>query len=71
MSLNLVDNDQGLMEVALEIETRRAQTRREIRDLLLAGKDSEALTLMRKHFGIDDDKKLHRAASRLNGRAGR
>jgi hypothetical protein len=53
-SLKLV-NDAGvsaLAEVSLEIMRERDKTEREIKFLLEANQDLEALELMRKHFNV-------------------
>lgn len=54
--------DQGMLDAALEISARRAQTLHVIRELLIANKDREALRAMRKHLGLDEKNSLPRLA---------
>lgn len=51
-----MDNNQGLLNAALEISARRAQTLREIRDLFVEGKDSEAMKLTKRFLGVEEKK---------------
>lgn len=69
-NLSLVPVDQGLSDAAIEIAARRADTEREMKAALEAGDDQKALSLLRKHLGVDA-KTRNRATSSVNGRTGR
>lgn len=51
-----LNKNQGLLDAALEIAAARANTLREIKELLLKNEDAKALRLMRQHLGIQDRK---------------
>lgn len=53
MSAELSKN-QGLLDAALEISARRADTLREIKSLILAGDEVKAMRLLKKLLGIQD-----------------
>lgn len=55
MSAELKKN-QGLLDAALEISAKRADTLREIKSLILAGDEAKALALLKKLLGIQDRK---------------
>jgi hypothetical protein len=65
--LKLVDTESGLLNAALEIAQRRANTLRELRQALVRGDDLLAISLSRKVCGLKvcglDDKKNHRTDS--------
>ena len=44
---------QGLLDAALEIAAERSNILREVKSLLLADKDAEAIVLMRRYLGIE------------------
>lgn len=48
--------NQGTFDAALEIGARRANTLRQIRDLILKGEKDQAWELLLKHLGIDEAK---------------
>lgn len=50
----------GVVDAALEIAQRRAESLREIKALLEKGEDQEALQLMRKHLNVADPSKKTR-----------
>ena len=58
---------QGLLDAALEIAAERSNILREVKSLLLADKDAEAIVLMRRYLGIE---KSTLSNSRLYGIAG-
>lgn len=55
-----------LIDAALEIMEARDAMLSRIRELLEAGKNDEAIPLMKQYCGISDDKKSHRTSTRLN-----
>ncbi|MEK6280297.1 MAG: hypothetical protein AABN95_08060 [Acidobacteriota bacterium] len=44
----------GILDSALEIGARRANTLRQIRDLILDGKKDQAWELLLEHLGIEE-----------------
>ena len=48
--------NQGLFDEALEISVKRANTLRDIKELLISEQDDKALRLMRHYHGIQDRK---------------
>jgi len=48
-----LENNQGLLDAALEISARRSNTLREIRELFLSGRDREATQLTKKFLGCE------------------
>lgn len=69
MSLSIVEQKTGLFDAAVEIAARRANTEREMKAALEAGDDQKALSLLRKHLGIDE--KVHRTSKGKHNRPGR
>lgn len=67
--LELKNNDQGLIDAALEIAERRAHTLRQLRDALVSGDDEKALSLARKVCGLDE--KVYSTPKSFNRSAGR
>lgn len=55
-----------IINTALAIAEERDNMLSEIRDLLEAGKDQQAIPLMKRYCGLNDDKKGHRVNSRFN-----
>ena len=47
---------QGVFDAALEISARRANTLREIRQLIVEGKKDDAWDLLLKHLGLSEPK---------------
>ncbi len=56
--------NQGTVNAALEISARRANTLRQIKALIVNGKESEAMQLLKKHLGIESHLKLVKAKRR-------
>lgn len=65
MSLAVVDKNQGLVNAALEIAERRADTLRQLKAVLLSNDDELALSLARKVCGLNE--KSNRANKSLYG----
>lgn len=65
MSLPTVDKDQGLVNAALEIAERRANTLRQLKEALLSNDNELALSLARKVCGLNE--KNNRADKGLYG----
>jgi hypothetical protein len=55
-----------LIDAALEIMEERDAMLSRIRELLEAGKNEEAIPLMKQYCGMSDDKKSHRTNPSLN-----
>lgn len=47
---------QGILDAALEISARRAETLREIKSLILAGDELKAMKLLKQYLGIQERK---------------
>ena len=62
-----VEADQGLVDAALEIAERRANTLRQLKTALLSNDDAKALSLARKLCGINE--KSHRTFKSIDGGA--
>lgn len=60
--------NQGLLDAALEVSARRADTLRQVRRLLVDGEDRKAVDLMKKFLNVNEDKpsRAIRASSRLS-----
>jgi hypothetical protein len=56
----------AVIDSALEIARRRAQTLGRIRAALESGDDVKAVKLMRIYCGLDDEQKSHSTPSRFN-----
>jgi hypothetical protein len=65
MSVPVVNKNQGLVDAALEIAERRANTLRQLKAALLSNDDELALSLARKVCGLDE--KNNRANQSLYG----
>lgn len=61
------EENQGLLDAALEVSARRAQTLREVKQFLVDGEDRKVLETMKKFLGIHQAKpsRVVRASSRL------
>jgi len=56
----------GILDAALEISARRAETLSRMRHALEQGDESEALSLAKELVGIDDEQKSNRIDTSVN-----
>lgn len=56
MAIEETQVNQGLLDAALEISSRRSNTLRQIRELILNGEKDQAWELLLKHLGLDEAK---------------
>jgi len=57
-----IQNQSGVIKAALAIAQERSTMLDEIRTLLEAGNEGEAVKLMKQYCGMSDDKKSHRVS---------
>lgn len=59
MAIEETQINQGLLDAALEISARRADTLRQVRQLFVDGEDRKAVDLMKKFLGLNEAKPSH------------
>lgn len=56
MAIEETQVNQGLLDAALEISSRRSNTLHRIKELILKGEKDQAWELLLRHLGLDEEK---------------